>query len=99
MERVGALAAKEFQVGPSSRSYGLCLQSRLGAAQKKKSNAKRGGKRSIGGHERRLSVAAHHATQTNWKRRVISVVICIFEGKSRDINDETPYWHLVHLLS
>lgn len=36
MERVGALAAKEFQVGPSSRSYGLCLQSRLGAAQKKK---------------------------------------------------------------
>lgn len=43
MERVGALAAKEFQVGPSSRSYGLCLQSRLRAAQEKKSNAKRGG--------------------------------------------------------
>lgn len=35
MERVGALAAKEFQVGPGSGSYGLCSQARLGAAQKK----------------------------------------------------------------
>lgn len=62
MKRVGALAAKEFQVGPKSRSYGLCSQARARLREKVK-GAKRDSKRSIGGQGRHDLVAAVRATQ------------------------------------
>lgn len=68
MERVGALAAKEFQVGPSSRSYGLCSLSRLGAAQEKSQMLSAVASLPLVARSAGFRVQlTNHATQTVWK--------------------------------